>query len=270
MNRAADVVTEAVPAGNEAAALVRDQGFAVITEVVDPAIVTTMRGELQRCVDEDLARWNSGDAGRVDAWMVHNLMLRADCFADFLENPALHSCLTPLLGDTCIVYAYTSSSMPPGASNYSNRIHTDCPRVIPGYVTNVGFICALDDFSEENGGTRFLPRSFERIEPPDEEEFLRDGVLVLPRAGQGVVFNARLWHCGGANGTRRPRHAITLNVCRAYMRQRFDYPRMTPPVLYERLGEVGRRFLGFNVRVPTGLEEYYLPEGQRLYKAGQG
>jgi hypothetical protein len=36
------------------------------------------------------------------------------------------------------------------------------------------------------------------------------------------------------------------------------------------LGETGRRFLGFHVRMPTSLEEYYVPESQRLYKPGQG
>ena len=54
------------------------------------------------------------------------------------------------------------------------------------------------------------------------------------------------------------------------MRQRFDYPRLVPKEVTEQLNEVGRRFLGFNVRVPTSLEEFYLPPEQRLYKAGQG
>ena len=43
-----------------------------------------------------------------------------------------------VLGPGCIVYAYTSSSMPPHRSNYSGRIHVDSPRVIPGYMTNLG------------------------------------------------------------------------------------------------------------------------------------
>jgi ectoine hydroxylase-related dioxygenase (phytanoyl-CoA dioxygenase family) len=75
---------------------------------------------------------------------------------------------------------------------------------------------------------------------------------------------------GGANRTDTPRHAITLNVCRSYMRQRFDYPRLVGDETLDYVGEVGRRFLGFNVRMPATIEEYYLPEAERLYKAGQG
>jgi ectoine hydroxylase-related dioxygenase (phytanoyl-CoA dioxygenase family) len=247
---------------------IRDRGFAVVPGVIGGATVRTMKEALQRAIEEDLAEWEGREYA--DAWMVHNLMVRHPVFAEFLENSTMHAYLSALLGDTCILYGYTSSSMPPSGSNFSNRVHVDSPRVIPGYWTNVGVMVALDDYSETNGATRFLPHSFERLEPPTSEEFLAESEQTLPLAGQAVIFNARTWHMGGANRTETPRHAITLNVCRSYMRQRFDYPRLVGQETLEHIGDVGRRFLGFNVRMPASLEEYYLPEEQRLYKAGQG
>jgi ectoine hydroxylase-related dioxygenase (phytanoyl-CoA dioxygenase family) len=149
-------------------------------------------------------------------------------------------------------------------------VHVDSPRVIPGYWTNVGVMVALDDYSAANGATRYLPASFERVDPPSLEEFMEHSEQVLPRAGEAVIFNARTWHMGGRNATDTARHAITLNVCRSYMRQRFDYPRLVGPETLGHMGDLGRRFLGFNVRMPASLDEYYLPEAERLYKAGQG
>jgi ectoine hydroxylase-related dioxygenase (phytanoyl-CoA dioxygenase family) len=247
---------------------IRVRGFAVVPGMLDGDDVAELRRELQKATEEDLAAWEGKDYP--DAWMVHNLMVRHPSFARFLENPVLHAYLTPLLGDTCIVYAYTSSSMPPSGANFSHRVHVDSPRVIPGYWTNVGVMVALDDYTEENGATRFLPGSFEREAPPTLEEFLADSEMTLPRAGEGVIFNARTWHMGGKNASGHARHAITLNVCRSYMRQRFDYPRLVGEETLAHVGEVGRRFLGFNVRMPSSLDEYYLPESERLYKAGQG
>lgn len=249
-------------------AAIRERGFAIVPGLLDDETVGTMKEELERAALEDLAAWEGRDYP--DAWMVHNLMVRHPVFAEFLENPVLHAHLSPLLGDTCILYAYTSSSMPPSGSNFSHRVHVDSPRMIPGYWTNVGVMVALDDYTEENGATRFLPHSFERFEPPSVEEFMAGSDQTFPRAGEAVVFNARTWHMGGANRTETPRHAITLNVCRAYMRQRFDYPRLVGPETLDHIGEVGLRFLGFNVRMPATLDEYYLPEEERLYKAGQG
>jgi len=61
-----------------------------------------------------------------------------------------------------------------------------------------------------------------------------------------------------------------MNCCRSYMRTQFDYPRMVPEHIVNSLGDVGKRFLGFNVRMPKNLDEFYLPEDQRLYKPNQG
>lgn len=257
-----------VQADPETLEAIRERGFALVPAVLGRETVEVMKRELARAIEEDLASWKGREYG--DAWMVHNLMVRHPVFAEFLENPVLHSYLSPLLGETCIVYAYTSSSMPPSGANFSHRVHVDSPRVVPGYWTNVGVMVALDDYTTENGATRFLPRSFEREDPPELDEFLSESEETLPKAGEAVVFNARTWHMGGMNRSSAPRHAITLNVCRSYMRQRFDYPRLVGDETLAHIGETGRRFLGFNVRMPATLGEYYLPEAERLYKAGQG
>ena len=54
------------------------------------------------------------------------------------------------------------------------------------------------------------------------------------------------------------------------MRQRFDFPRLVPNEIIASLGDDGRRLIGMNVRMPTSLEEFYLPPEQRLYKPDQG
>jgi ectoine hydroxylase-related dioxygenase (phytanoyl-CoA dioxygenase family) len=228
-----------------------------------------MRPLLQRAIDEDLER-ASNDPNYTDRWMVHNLMVRGEPFLRLLDNERLHAYLSEVISATSIVYAYTSSSMPPKGTNFSRRIHTDSPRVIPGYWTNVGVMVALDDFTPENGATYFLPKSQWRTEAPSEEEFEAGAIRLYPRAGDAIFFNARTWHRGGINLTDLPRHCVTINVCRAYMKQRFDYPRLIPQDLISQLGPLGRRFIGMDSRVPASLDEYYLPVDQRLYKAGQG
>jgi len=246
----------------------RERGFTVVPDVLTPGDVPRLRALLEKLVAEDLERWRG--KAYVDAWMVHNPMARDIEFARVLENERMHAYLTEMLTETCILYAFTTSSMPPRGTNYSARVHNDCPRLIPGYVTNVGVILPLDDFTVENGATYFLPGSFARAELPSETEFFAGASRIFPRAGDMVLFNARTFHFGGNNETDRARHALTINVCRSYMRQRFDYPRLMPKEIVDQLGEVGRRFLGFHVRMPTSLDEYYVPESERLYKANQG
>lgn len=243
-------------------------GFAIVPAVVGAEQTDALRTALQRCICEDLERWSGREY--VNANMVMNLMTRDAAFVELLENDVLHSVLTPLLSDTCIIYAYTSSSMPPGGTNYSRRVHVDCPRFIPGYVTNVGITLALDDFTDSNGAMEVLPGSHRLHEAPSENEFAARAVRVYPRSGEAIVFNARLWHRGGTNRSDAYRHAVTMNVCRSYMRQQFDFARMVGEDVLARVGERGRRFLGFNVRMPVSLDEYYLPPDERPYKPNQG
>jgi ectoine hydroxylase-related dioxygenase (phytanoyl-CoA dioxygenase family) len=171
-----------------------------------------------------------------------------------------------LLGDGCIVYAYTSSSMPPGGGNYSNRIHVDCPRIVPGYITNVGATILLDDFTEENGATWFLPGSQVRAEAPSDDEFYRSAGRVIAAAGSVFYFNARLWHAGGRNLTTTWRHALTLNVCRPYMKQRLDIPRAMAHVDLTGVSTKALQKLGFLSQVPANYDEYYAPPGQRKFR----
>jgi ectoine hydroxylase-related dioxygenase (phytanoyl-CoA dioxygenase family) len=244
------------------------RGFTVVPGIVSLDEAARLKAQLETAIAEDLAAWQGREYS--DAHMVMNLMMRGDAFAGLLENPLLHAYLTPLLGETCILYAYTSSSMPPGGTNYSHRVHVDCPRVIPGYITNVGVTLALDDFTDENGAMALLPSSFLREDAPSEREFDAFSVRAYPRAGDAIVFNARTWHRGGLNRTDYYRHAVTMNVCRSFMRQQFDYPRLVPPEIVDRLGARGRSFLGFNVRMPASLDEYYVPAERRLYQPNQG
>jgi ectoine hydroxylase-related dioxygenase (phytanoyl-CoA dioxygenase family) len=253
----------------EALTEIAERGFTVVRGVVGGAEIAALRAELERAIAEDLARW-SGNPHYRDAHMVMNLMTRGDAFLRLLDNPVIHAYASALLGPTCILFAYTSSSMPPGGTNFSRRIHVDSPRWIPGYVTNVGFTLALDDFSVDNGAMSVMPGSHLAPDAPSEAAFDAHAETVLPRAGDAIVFNARTFHRGGVNRTDRPRHAVTMNACRAYMRQQFDYPRLVPPELVAKLGPAGRRFLGFDVRMPASLAEYYVAEDERLYKAGQG
>ncbi|HLI95041.1 MAG TPA: phytanoyl-CoA dioxygenase family protein [Candidatus Baltobacteraceae bacterium] len=247
---------------------IRKRGFTIAPGIVSADEVGDLKQSLEKAIAEDLNAWHGREY--TDAHMVLNLMTRGMPFVRLLENDLLHAYLGPLLGDTCILYAYTSSSMPAGGTNYSRRVHVDCPRVIPNYITNVGVTIALDNFTNENGAMELLPGSFTREQPPSEDEFDEHSERAYPLAGDAIIFNARTWHRGGVNRTSAYRHAVTMNVCRSYMRQQFDYPRLVAPDVIGELGPLGRRFLGFNVRMPASLDEYYVPAEQRLYQPNQG
>jgi len=205
-----------------------------------------------------------------DTNMVHNPMFRDSSFYDVLRTSSITELLTRILGESLILYAFTTSSLPPQGTNWARRVHVDCPRLIPGYPTNMNVFIPLSGISELNGGIEVLPQSHWREQIPSPVEFSTQREVPKMTTGSALVFYSRLWHSAGTNHSDTYRHALTMNFCRSYMRQRFDYPRMVPELDRSRLDEMQRQLLGFSVRVPSSMEEYYLPEAERLYKPNQG
>jgi ectoine hydroxylase-related dioxygenase (phytanoyl-CoA dioxygenase family) len=198
------------------------------------------------------------------------MVMRSPAFVRLLENEKMHRVFARFLDDTCILYSSTSTILKPRQKHYTCEIHTDTPRLVPGYHLGLLMTLACDDFTEENGATYYLPGSQRFIEKPSDEEFYTGAVRVTRKAGDAAFFHPRVWHAGGINVTGTERVGCTVYAVRSWMKQRFDYPRMVDDRVLSLLGERGRAFLGFNTRVPTNMREFFRKPDDRLYKSGQG
>ena len=243
-------------------------GYAVVPDALPLDFCAHLKRLLQQVVDAYEPA--SSERSVLDRYLMHDLLCRDPAFAALLEDPRLQQLLSPILGEHWILYAFTSSSLPPGETNYGHRLHVDSPRFIPGYPTNMGVMWALDDFLAQNGATEVLPGSHTSPHEPAADFFTRHKVVVTAAKGSLIVFNARLFHRSGVNQTPEWRHALTMNACRSFMKQRMDWVRFVPREIAAGLNAQGRRLLGYDTRLPTSLEELHLPEDQRLYKPGQG
>ena len=242
---------------------INDQGYSIVENVLSPDYITKAKNALEKAIDAENnyhKRKNHKDFG-----MVLLCSLYENTFIELFDNTKLTEPFNSILGEGCIVYAYTSSSMPPNSTNYSRRIHIDSPRIIPNYITNMGATILLDDFTEENGATYFLPNS-QLLENVSEEYFNAKAKRLLAKAGSVWFFNARIWHAGGQNNTIKWRHALTINMGRSWMKQRIDIPRAMSSMDLSGVSETALQKLGFLSQVPANYDEYYAPFEKRKFK----
>ena len=245
------------------------RGYTVVPSVLGAEECDLLAAKLQVAIDTYQPRPGSVRS-ELDRHLLHDLVCRDLDFAKLLDDPRLQQLVAPILGEHWIMYAFTSSSLPAGGTNYGRRVHVDSPRHIANYPTNLGLIWALDDFNDDTGGTEVLPGSHHVARLPDEAHFDAHHAKLACKRGSLVVFQARLAHRSGANRSARWRHALTLNACRSWMKQRLDWVRFVPREIADQLGPQGRRLIGYDTRIPASLDELFLPEDQRLYKANQG
>jgi len=243
---------------------IQDDGYCIVENVLTPEFTQQTKKELEIAMQKETDY--HGTSNYNDYGMVLLCSLYNGSFLKLFDNKLLIDCIETVLGEGSIVYAYTSSSMPPNKTNYSRRIHVDCPRIIPGYMTNLGVTIALDDFTEENGATFFLPRSHQMTEPPTEEYFYKNAKRFIAKAGSVWFFNARIWHAGGDNKTSHWRHGLTLNMCRPYMKQRIDIPRAMAGMDLSNVSEKTLQKLGFLAQTPANYDEYYAAPEKRKYR----
>jgi ectoine hydroxylase-related dioxygenase (phytanoyl-CoA dioxygenase family) len=240
-------------------------GFAIIPDVIPAEKLPSLKRDLQDAIIKE-EEYQQRTGAEVNRGMVLLCSLYPGELIRILDLGALVEPFEWILGPGCIIYAYTSSSMPPHGTNYSARVHVDCPRLIPGYITNLGATILLDDFTEENGATWYLPKSHLALRKPAEEEFFTDAKRLVAKAGTVFFFNARLWHAGGRNESERWRHALTINMCRSFMKQRLDIPRAMRHMDLSGISERILQKLGFYCQVPSDYDEYYAPAHLRKYR----
>lgn len=243
---------------------IQSDGYAILPGILSRPALEPLKTELAAAIEKEEV-YRSKKNVPSHHGMVLLCSLYGGKLVDVLDSESLMRPFERVLGEGCILYAYTSSSMPPGDSNYSGRIHVDSPRIIPGYLTNMGATILLDDFTEENGATWFLPGSHARASAPSDEEFYANAKRVIAPAGSVFYFNARLWHAGGRNHSDRWRHALTINMCRPYMKQRIDIPRAMAHLNHQAYTQRVRQKLGFLAQTPANYDEYYAPPDQRKF-----
>jgi ectoine hydroxylase-related dioxygenase (phytanoyl-CoA dioxygenase family) len=181
-------------------------------------------------------------------WMLPN---KGRIFRDLILEPLVEQVMGHLLGPGFLLSSLTANiARPGGAAMYlhSDQGYVDFWTEKP-LVANILFM--LDDFTDENGGTRFVPGSHlisERRAYAQDETVAAEGP-----AGTLMVFDGRLIHGTGANRARSvERRALLAYHCRPFVRQQENYFLGLDPELRHTEREAFLRRLGFGIWAGLG------------------
>jgi ectoine hydroxylase-related dioxygenase (phytanoyl-CoA dioxygenase family) len=179
------------------------------------------------------------------------------------------------VSETAILHLQNGLLLPSYAAGstpgvFQNRFHQDFPRVLNGYLFSINMLFAIDEFTEENGGTLVVPGTHQKATAPDAEFLKTTSVPVICKAGSMIVFDSTLWHAAGQNASGKDRLGINHQFTRSYIKQQVDYVRALGDEVVLAQTPRTQQLLGWYTRVITSLDEYYRPEAERLYRRGQG
>jgi hypothetical protein len=221
-----------------------EQGFAIIDGPYSPLELD----HLSKAFDEALATADPSDVRVSSSTRAWDIVSRTAEFQRVYTHPPLLQACRIVIGDAFKLSATCFRTLNPGAS--AQPLHVDVKFQADGWPI-LGFILMVDEFSSENGATRFVPRSHERAYDPstlspkvrltDDAETLACGT-----AGAMIIFNGSAWHGHSNNFTRRQRRSIQGHFISRDALSALDYGARLRPEALARLGAVERYVLGLN------------------------
>jgi ectoine hydroxylase-related dioxygenase (phytanoyl-CoA dioxygenase family) len=237
----------ATSASQDVAQRLTDDGYVVVTGMMAAADVQAARADLDRVLQTTKTGRNSFEG--YGTQRIYALFAKTRTFDRAATDPLLLAVLDQVMG-------HYQLSAPVGicigAGENAQILHRDdsvypVPEPHPPLVVNT--MWPLDEFTTQNGATRFIPGSH-RWEPgrrPAPDDPVETAVI---SPGSAMFYLGSLWHGGGANQTAAARLGVILEYAAGWLRPQENHclavPREVARALPERLQEL----LGYNIYPP--------------------
>jgi len=181
-------------------------------------------------------------------------------FVDLIQRDDALAFVHRVLGESFLISNFSANITSPG--NAPMQLHADQGYVPPPWpsqplAVNVAWL--LDDFTDENGGTRYVPDSHRTGHGPETGQPCVSVPIEAP-AGSLLVMDGRLWHQTGENRTDGSERAALFGYYVArWLRPQINWNVVLWPEVVRTLDPVFLDRLGYY----TGNVEGQIPAGNR-------
>ena len=181
-------------------------------------------------------------------------------FVDLIRHPAALQFVQHALGPEFLISNFSANITAPGSQKmilHADQGYVPAPWPAQALACNVAWL--LDDFTEENGGTRFIPGSHRHGHSPDPAAAHETLAIEAP-AGSLLVMDGRVWHQTGENRSADCQRAALFGyyVLR-WIRPQINWNAALWPEIVAGLDADFLHLLGYY----SGNVEFQVPNGQR-------
>ncbi|MBJ19446.1 MAG: phytanoyl-CoA dioxygenase [bacterium] len=209
---------------------IEDQGFTIIENAIEPALVDEVVSQVRRTEKERASAPRGNPAEGYATLRNYNLLAKGSVF----QKMPVHANVLPLaerlLDEHCLLSGMTAMHIGPGEKQqplHADDGLMDVPR--PHAPLMCVSMWAFTDFTDANGATRYVPGSHKIDHGPDYSKEYETLPAEMP-AGSIMIFDGALWHSGGANVTENDwRLGIHVQYCVGWARTQQNAYMGIPP-----------------------------------------
>lgn len=242
-----------------AKARLRDEGWAVVPDVLDPPRAATVLARLWAAAEESERRGVATympvlDPNPSNVRVFFLLELDA-VFRELIRHPLAVALVEQLLGEGFLISNFTANIARPGSK--SMALHSDQSLVVPEPWLQpwaINIIWCLTDVSFENGATLFIPGShLWRTRADVPADALNRLTPFEAKAGSIIAMDGRVWHTSGANVTRDQDRALLFGYyTRPFLRPQVNWNAALSAQTQAALDPQMRAWLGLDATANTG------------------
>ena len=229
----------------------KNDGYVIIRNLVCGENLKTLRHELdsyfQKTPTSEGVFWGNSTKrmGRIFSKSKQSRQLAT--------HPVILEIMNAILGPYCErIQINLTQAIQIAPGEYEQTLHRDdelfpFPKADAEFMVNA--MWAIDDFTEENGGTIVWPGShrFETQRQVPKNEL----VPAIMKSGSVLIWLGSTQHAGGANKTKLPRAGLTISYCLGWLRQAENQYLAYPPNVAKHFSEQLQDLIGYKVHRPN-------------------
>lgn len=209
---------------------IRRVGYTSIDSGLSPTELQSIRDRIDRIYEEQVRRAGGAEPLRMinDVDMARCLVEYDDYFLRLATHPRLLSIGAKLMGtDQFILMSQNGVINRSTNDNYQVTWHRDLnyQHFVSSRPLAFSALYAIDEFSEETGGTFLLPASHRSEAFPSAEFVERHETQMRVPAGTILVFDAMVYHRTGVNRSPRTRRAVNHIYTLPLVKQQISLPK---------------------------------------------
>jgi|688.fasta_scaffold139121_3 ectoine hydroxylase-related dioxygenase (phytanoyl-CoA dioxygenase family) len=200
-----------------------ENGFTIVNNVLKEEYIKICKEKLQDVYKIQIFEFNEKKLSTIkEENTIRAPLLYDKVFLDIINNETIIKIVKQILGEYAILSLQNSIIVSPNQKHHQSFYHRDI--IHQDFVTSkpigINLYFCLDDYSEENGGTCFIPKSHKMELLPSSREEITPSVS----AGSIILFDSMIYHKAGVNRTNDFRYGINNMFTLPFIKQQINIP----------------------------------------------